>query len=214
MARKVLLLAVVILLGLAAAAQEFPRGELAFTYAYTRFGPSANYAPHMNINGGGGSVTINANQYFGIEAEVTGGGASKANWVIPGGVIQGIPTGANVVSSGNMFTYLFGPRIRIPSPKVTPYFNFLFGGAHTSAFNDAWTAICAGQTCTASAAPSGNSFAMAIGGGLDVPVSKNVAIKLGQFDYLMTRFNNQITGANNQHNFRYQAGIVFRFGNK
>ncbi len=212
MTKKVLLLGVVIMLGLVAAAQEFPRAELGVTYAYTRFGPSAKYAPHMNINGGGGSLTVNLNQYFGIVAELTGSGGSKANWVIPGGVIPGIAGSTNVTTSGNMFTYLFGPKIRIPSSRVTPYVNFLFGGVHTSAFTDAWTAICAGGSCTASSRPSGNSFGMAIGGGLDVPVSKLVAIKVGQFDYLMTRFNNQITGSNNQHNFRYQAGIVFRFG--
>jgi outer membrane protein OmpA-like peptidoglycan-associated protein len=34
-----------------------------------------------------------------------------------------------------------------------------------------------------------------------------------QFDYLLTRFGNAFTaGNNNQSNFRYQAGVVFRFG--
>ncbi len=209
MKRKVPILAAVILLGLAAFAQEFPRAELGLTYAYTRFGPSARYSPDMNINGGGGSITINANRYFGIKAELTGGGGSKAHWSVPVGNPV-LPGGGSITSSGNMFTYLFGPQIRIPSPKITPYFNFLFGGVHTSAFADA-IAACAGS-CTTSAAPSGNSFGMAIGGGLDVPVSHSVAIKVAQLDYLMTRFNNGLTGGDNQHNFRYQAGVVFRFG--
>jgi len=209
MTRKVLVLGIAILMGLAAFAQEFPRAEVGIVYSYTRFSPSLHYSPNMNINGGGGSFTFNLNRYFGIKSEFVGGGASKATWTVPVGNAV-FPAGASIKSSGNLFSYLFGPQIRIPSQKISPYFNFLFGGVHTSAFADA---IAACQNCTTSAAPSGNSFGMAIGGGLDLPVTHVVAIKVAQVDYLMTRFNNGLTGADNQHNFRYSAGLVFRFGN-
>ena len=210
MTRKVLLLLAIVALGLTVVAQEFPRAEVGVVYSYTRFSPSLHYSPNMNINGAGGSFQFNLHRYFGVKAELIGGGASKATWTVPAGNAV-FPNGATLKTSGNLFTYLFGPVVRVPAPKVTPYFSFLFGGVHTSAFADA-IAACTGL-CTTTAAPSGNSFGMAIGGGLDVPVSHVLAIKVAQIDYLMTRFNNGLTGADNQHNFRYSAGLVFRFGN-
>src|SRR5581483_9542254 len=208
MMRKVLVLAVVVLVGLAVFAQEFPKAEVGLTYSYVRYTPAPSYAPSMNGNGGGGSVTFNVSRYFGVEAELMGMGLSKAHWTVPVGN-QYAPNGASITSSGNLFTYLFGPKIRIPAPKVDPYFDFLFGGVHTSSFHDA-LAVCA--NCTTTTNPSGNAFGMSIGGGLDVPVSHMVAIRVGQIDYLYTRFHNGLTGEHGQNNFRYQAGVVFRFG--
>ena len=54
-------------------------------------------------------------------------------------------------------------------------------------------------------------FSMAVGGGLDVNVSKNVAIRVAELDYFLTRYTNPITSTNNQNNFRYLGGVVFRF---
>jgi len=43
-------------------------------------------------------------------------------------------------------------------------------------------------------------------------VTPKIAIRPVQFDYLLTRFGNAFTaGNNNQSNFRYQAGVQFRF---
>jgi len=70
-------------------------------------------------------------------------------------------------------------------------------------------------------------FAMGIGGGLDVQVSRRIDVRAIQFDYNPTRFNFQDFGAvnvpgaptpvdvNNEgtralHNFRFSTGIVFR----
>jgi len=208
MIRRILLVTVVMLLGLSAVAQEFPKAEVGLTYSYIRYTPAPTYTPSMNGNGGGGSVTFNVSRFFGIEGEFVGAGLSKAHWTVPVGN-QYAPNGASITSSGNLFTYLFGPRIRIPAQKVTPYFDFLFGGVHTSAFNQA---IAACPSCTTKANPSGNAFGMSIGGGMDVPVTHTIAIRVAQIDYLYTRFNNGLTGEHGQNNFRYQAGVVFRFG--
>jgi outer membrane immunogenic protein len=54
-----------------------------------------------------------------------------------------------------------------------------------------------------------NSFAMALGGGLDLNVSRHIAIRAFQADWLYTQSPN---GTNNrQNNLRITAGIVFRF---
>jgi hypothetical protein len=52
---------------------------------------------------------------------------------------------------------------------------------------------------------------MALGGGVDVRISKHLGLRLGEFDYVGTRFSNYWE-AHNQNNFRYSAGFVFTFG--
>lgn len=92
--------------------------------------------------------------------------------------------------SNHDYFFLFGPTLASHSNEsFTPFAHALFGVAHASGggFSD-------------------NAFAMGLGGGLDVKVANHVAVRLGQFDYLMTRF-----GSATQNNFRYSAGIVFRF---
>jgi len=53
---------------------------------------------------------------------------------------------------------------------------------------------------------------MAIGGGVDVVVAKRFFVRLGEFDYILTRYTNPITQTNNQNSFRYLGGVVFTFG--
>jgi opacity protein-like surface antigen len=91
-----------------------------------------------------------------------------------------------------IYSYLFGPTVRFPnSSPVTPFARALFGGAHISA---------------GSGIGSDSGFAWAAGGGLDVNASSHVAIRLAQFDFLQSRISNLT-----QNNFRYSAGIVFKF---
>jgi hypothetical protein len=52
---------------------------------------------------------------------------------------------------------------------------------------------------------------MAVGGGVDFKVSKNFAIRAAELDNFLTRYTNPFTSTNNQNNFRYLAGLVFRF---
>jgi hypothetical protein len=79
------------------------------------------------------------------------------------------------------------------SERFTPFAHALFGGARSSSSVFGFSA-------------SETAFAMALGGGVDIG-SRNLAFRIGQFDYLMTRF-----GGVRQNDFRYSAGIVFRFG--
>ena len=55
---------------------------------------------------------------------------------------------------------------------------------------------------------------MAFGGGVDVKISKNIALRPIEIDWILTRYTNPFTLTNNQNNFRYNAGIVFYLGGK
>jgi hypothetical protein len=63
------------------------------------------------------------------------------------------------------------------------------------------------------------NFAMAIGGGLDIKLSKTVILRAMQLDYYLTRFetpnlNNPAApfSNKNQNNLRFATGLVFNFG--
>ena len=58
---------------------------------------------------------------------------------------------------------------------------------------------------------SNNSFAMAIGAGVDFKVSHRFSVRPLQVDYLMTRFNELGLGAQSQDNLRVSTGVVLHF---
>jgi opacity protein-like surface antigen len=92
-------------------------------------------------------------------------------------------------------SFLFGPQFSLRSEKATPFVHALFGLTNSKASGT-------------SVDTSENSFAMALGGGIDVNAGKRLAIRIVQADYFMTKMNDRT-----QNNFAISTGIVFRFGN-
>src|SRR5580765_230255 len=111
-------------------------------------------------------------------------------------------TGVGTFSSQrDQYFMLGGLQLRAGNEKhVQPFAQALFGVSLFRGF-------------TADIRPSGNvytyddatSFAMALGGGLDVRINKRIAVRVIQADYTPTFF-----GSGRQDNFRISAGIVFR----
>lgn len=210
--QKWIVLALGLLLSTAALAQEFPRAEAAFDYSYVRFAPNVSFSNGHSLNGGGGSFVLNITHSLGIKADFQGYGSTTSNFSFAPSL--NFPTGANANVQGNLFTYLFGPQIKIHAPRVQPFVQLLFGGAHSNVYANAFKNICAGPgVCSFSTAPSNNAFAMAFGGGVDIPIGHVVAIRPAEIDYLYTNFNNRFNNSN-QNNFRYSGGIVFNLGNR
>ena len=135
--------------------------------------------PSISLNGGIGSFAYNMNHMFAVVGEF----GDYHN-----GSIFGSGTSLNTVS------YLFGPKVYKSVGKITPFGQVLFGGAHAS--------LSDGEG-------SFNAFALAVGGGVDYDVTKHFGVRVGQLDYVYTRFVDINTG--NQSNFRYSGGIVFKF---
>ncbi len=202
----------IFLFGLAAWAQEFPRADVGFNYSYARFSPSTPYSQGKSLNGGGGSFTININEYLGIESNLQGFGSNHTAFRIPANAT--FPTGLNGDVQGNLFTYLFGPQIKVRAHGFHPYGHLLFGGAHTNVYTDAYNTLCqpVAGACAISTRPAADAFAMEFGGGVDIPINHVVSFRPAEVNYLLTRFSNPFTGASNQHNFSYAAGILFSFG--
>lgn len=210
--KSVFICGTMLLLGMTAWAQEFPRAEVGVDYSYVRYAPSAPYSKGHSLNGGGGELNINFNEYLSLKMDLQGYGSNLTTFNIAPNPTFPLGTSGNV--QGNLFTYLFGPQIKVRAHHIQPFGHLLFGGAHSNVYGNAFHTLCQPIVggCDFSKAPAPDAFAMDFGGGVDIPVHKNVSIRPAQFDYLLTRFHNPFTGDKNQNNFRYSAGIVFSFG--
>ena len=94
-------------------------------------------------------------------------------------------------SSVKTFTYLAGPRFSVRTrSRITPYIETPFGAAHL-------TAMGFGST---------NAFAVLAGGGLDLGISRSVAL-WPQVDYLALRSGGATVNAG-----RISLGAAFHFG--
>ena len=209
--RAIQLAALVLLFGLTAWAQEFPRAELAVDYSFARYAPSASYTQGHSLNGGGGAIKVNINEYLGILMDLQGYGSNKSNFTIPPNTY--FPGGGSGTVSGNLFTYMFGPQIKIRAHGLHPFAQLLFGGAHSNVYGNAYKQICQHMVgaCSFTGAPASDAFAMAFGGGVDIPLGHSISFRPAEADYLLTRFTNKFANTN-QNNFRYSAGLVFSWG--
>jgi hypothetical protein len=210
---KCSLLATVVLLTVSAWSQEFPAGELGFDYSYVRFAPNHAFTQGHSLNGGGGSVVFNINRMFGIAMDLQGYGSNTSTFVFAPSL--NFPVGGVANVQGNLFTYLFGPQVKFRAPHFQPFVHFLLGGAHSNVYGNAFKNICRPVigVCSFSKAPSGNAFAYAFGGGIDIPVGHTISIRPVEIDYLFTDFTNQFNNVH-QNNFRYSGGINFNLGSK
>ena len=200
----------VMLLGIAARAQEFPRAELAVDYSFARYAPSASYTQGHSLNGGGGAIKVNVNEFLGFLMDLQGYGSNKTSFTIPPNTF--FPGGGSGTVQGNLFTYLFGPQIKVRAHGIHPFGQLLFGAAHSNVYGNAFKQICQPIVggCSFNKAPAGDAFAMTFGGGVDIPINKNFSFRPAEVDYLYTRFTNQFTNAG-QNNVRFSAGVVFSF---
>ena len=182
MKKVIFTLAIILIPALRTVAQETPKVEASVGYSYIRSNPGHGI-PAFNLNGGSASGAYNPWSNIGIVGDF--GGYHVSN-------IGGVSV------DGNLYTYLFGPRLTFRRERLEPFGQVLLGGSHIGA-------NVLGVTT------SENAFAMTAGGGVDLRVNDRISIRLAQAEYLMTRFKVG-TSAATQNNFRLTAGVVFRFG--
>jgi hypothetical protein len=189
------------------------RAEVFGYYSYMQYNNTVSGFQSRAFNGGGGGFQLNINQMLGIKGEFTGYGSTQWTQEVtapiptPNGTI--IPVGT-YKSNANSFQYLFGPVVGVQVKRVRPYGHLLFGQTNTTGYADLNNFNIVGGT--ASWDGTQHPFTMAFGGGFDVSVSNRVAFRLGQLDWVLTRYTNPFTGTNNQNSYRYQGGIVVKFG--
>jgi opacity protein-like surface antigen len=191
---RTIILGAMVTMGISAYAQETttPVIETGLDYSFTRINPGGNLTSYT-ANGGSGFVEFNLNRVVGLVADL---GANYA------GAVNGYPL------DNTTFTYLFGPRFNWRKSRLTPYVQFLVGGAR---FSNAYDPAAASPLL----GTSENTFAAALGGGVDFRLTDHIAIKPIQLEYFMTQLPSSFANVNQvQNNLRYSAGVVFRFGSK
>lgn len=204
-------------------------------YNFVRFNPNSNYVPSFNANGGSGQFVYNFTKYFGAAVDMGAVNSGTLNYFVAN----------NSVLSSNVNTTVMdlvvGPRFTYQNhSRFIPFGQVLFGGAW------AWTStpitLPPGQTVSL---PNGGSvsnptlpfqarltasnagFAMLVGGGLDIKISKHVTFRPVEADYYLTRVDHRVIdlaniandtpivgGNSNRNNFRYAAGVNFLFGKR
>jgi outer membrane protein OmpA-like peptidoglycan-associated protein len=208
----------VVLPWLAVAQQQEPRVEVFGGFSWLRIdtqgldgpaldaitgAPAGTFDVRRNFYGWESALQINGNRWFGIKADISG------HYRTP--VISNDPANFPGLPRFNIYSFLFGPVISRRSERATLFVHALFGANRISSgdFEDPFNPP---QTTSI----SNTAFAMALGGGLDVKLSKSVAWRLFQVDYLMTKHDPLevfgLTGENQQNNIRVSTGVVFGFG--
>ncbi len=174
-----------------------PAVDLFVGYSFVRFSTNSfvtsttTSKETFNWHGFTGALAGNVNRWFSLVGDF---GAYR---------IKDLPPSI----TGSAYTYLFGPQFSRRGERWTPFVHALFGAATLA---DIQVSTTPSPSAFFNRSFSANSFATALGGGVDVNFNKHIGARLFQAEYLMTRFTD---GNNNkQNNLRAAAGLVLHFG--
>jgi len=162
-------------------AQEDPRAELFGGYSYAR-------TDDLNLHGWNGSIAWKWNSRFGIAGDFSGQYGNVTEF--------GIDVGTSIHS------FLFGPRFSSrTSDRIT-----LFGQAMVGVSRIAAN-VPLGQIPGVGGISVGTTgLALAGGGGVDASISKKLAVRVFQGDFIHIRAEGEASNI-----FRISAGLVLRF---
>jgi hypothetical protein len=196
-------------------AEDYPKAETFLGYTYIRFAPATDLPP-LSAHGGGGQFSYNFNRW--LSGVVDLGAVHNGSY-------------AAFQADTTAFNFMAGPRATFRRGRWAPFVQGVFGGVYFASslglngFLDASSPIFVpgltvpGLPVTARLNNSQTRFAMAIGGGLDVKISRHVAFRPFEVDYYYTRLDDQtrfgnllVPGDNHQNNLRAMAGFTFMFG--
>jgi hypothetical protein len=169
--------------------------DVAVTYNLERAKIASSNCGCFWMNGASAEVAVPV--YRSVSAVGSFGGATASN-ITPGVDLS-------------KFTYVFGPRYTYDISHYTDrytkkhaaqiYGEALFGGTH--AFGSSFPA-------TGGAIPTANSFAMQLGGGADVALSRGFGVRAFEVDYLRTSLPNN--ASNSQNDLRIAFGVTYHRG--
>jgi len=199
------LLCGVLMIAIAASAQQahpnllpgIASADIALTYNLERAKIASSSCGCFWLNGAAAEVAVPF--YRGFSATGSFGGAHASN-ITPGVDLS-------------KFTYVFGPRYTY---DISHYSGIATRGYSTHLFGEA---LFGGTHAFSSSFPSpgglvtsANSFAMQLGGGLDVALSRGFDVRALQVDYIRTSLPNN--ASNTQNDLRIAFGITYRAGKK
>jgi hypothetical protein len=172
---------------------------------------------NFNLYGWNAALTENIKPWFGADVDFSGQYGTPSPTFLCS--VASVSKAVSCLSTGSplapvstkLHTFTFGPRFTMHRfEHFRPYFHVLVGYAnvigslqHSAIFLPSATLLPQGYS------KSESGFAIAPGGGVDLPLSSRFAVRLFELDYFMTRFYGQ-----RQDNARLSAGVVFQFRGK
>lgn len=150
------------------------------------------------------SVTGYLNDHLGIEGNVDGHFKTKT---------FSFPGVTSVDARISSFNFLGGPHYRFsPSGKVTPFVRALGGVNHSRVTVDSFTI---GTVTTPGITQTENSFAVKVGGGVDLGISQRAAVRLSAdynpiFESESGNLNPGFGGRRTRNDVVFSVGIVIK----
>jgi outer membrane immunogenic protein len=195
-----------------AAAADSPRFAAYFGYDWVNFNPDVANIPSYHANGGSAQFMYNFSKGIGVAFDA--GAVTRDTF-------NGVLTNRNE-------HFLVGPRYGYYNhSRFTPFVEALFGGSRGSvnlAIDDIdrvptilpSSSILLPDNVSVRLSESRTSFAMMVGGGLDIRITKkHISYRLFDADYYLCRPNSLITGQDvNKNNVRLTTGVNFTWGAK
>jgi opacity protein-like surface antigen len=164
------------------------------------------------------SFTYNANSVLGLEADFkyNTGDIMKMQMQMPtytDDLSYYSSDSYSISEKYQDFAFLSGPRFTLRKSKtVTPFAHALMGFDYAKLTdNESYYGSSMSMDVQ-----KDTGFAAVVGGGIDLNVQKNLAVRLIQADYFLTKHNNNFTGQINEtwNNMSLSFGVVLRFGGK
>src|SRR6185369_11118690 len=190
---------------------EYPKVEVFVGYSALgetgsraiSFGPNASVSGDYEGQGFETSIIRNFSKHLGIKGDFS---AHFNNESDSGPITACTPVCATIIQDFQLktrvYNFLAGPEFKARnSTRFTPFVHALGGVAHTSA-----TFTTPGPTNILFLRKNDTSFAMALGGGLDIRASKRVSFR-ALMDYNPVFVNDSTTGTRDF--FRFYFGVLF-----
>ena len=183
-----------------AAAQEQPPPKWELFGGYSVFDPGATIHGELpgalvplssrlewNPRGAGASVTYDFNRWFGLTLD------TSTHWG------SGETTLAKRIDDAAFSNLSFGPKITFRHERFSPFLEVLVGDHRLmpDAFHDV------------------DKLGLMLGGGIDVNVSRHIALRLIRADFVMSNYRYGapvVTPSTDIRGLRAQTGVVFMFG--
>ncbi|HYK89154.1 MAG TPA: outer membrane beta-barrel protein [Acidobacteriota bacterium] len=196
--RKIILVTISLLIVPLAASAQTPQVQFYGGYAYTHTDSGgltgAFDAGSRNWNGWEASFATNFTRYVGVAFDFSGAYGPAVRSAV------GTFTLSVREQTPYMYAYMVGPQFLLPMGRVKLFAHGLAGA----------TQVKRGFTGVSfPVVRSDFAFGSAVGAGIDVSLTRYVALRLGQADYLISK---NFGGA--QNNLRVSGGIVFEFGGR
>jgi opacity protein-like surface antigen len=171
-------------------AQGVPTLEVALNYAHVSVTPTNSQIGNFAMSGADGQVAYNFNKWI--------SGVADASYVTMKSTASSGEIGLTI--HGTEIAYLAGPRVSYRHfQRFTPFAQILVGMFHDT------------PTTFQDLDKSQFKLGYSAGGGVDIRIKPHIAIRPVGIDVMRTQFAELGSTRQVQTNFRYTAGVVFRF---